>query len=235
MKIIDRETGKREGKNLEKTSSEKIKLNEVDPIIRNAEKGEFNEYSPMDPPDAYDKDRAIGVNYDDLHVSLQALYDEHKTAVNICADFEKALNSFKEGGYCITKEINDDFNTFFVYFDEEIIPHNKKEEKGLFLALHRRMLDSGEHSEGESPHTPIDLMEQDHIKLLQLATLTFNFLGLAMRLKTPESAAVTLDLAYNKGKELAELLQLHIYRENNIIFPIAQKILTEEELNQFYG
>ncbi len=112
--------------------------------------------------------------------------------------------------------------------------HNRKEEKGLFPILQKKLLASGEHSTGENPHTPIDLMEDDHIKMIQLATLSFNLLGLAMRLKDKEDIAVTFDLAYNNGKELAELLRLHIYREDNTLFPMAQELLTEEEFNQFY-
>ena len=35
-------------------------------------------------------------------------------------------------------------------------------------------------------------------------------------------------------KELAELLKEHIYREDNIILPLAQELLTKEELRKFY-
>ena len=55
-----------------------------------------------------------------------------------------------------------------------------------------------------------------------------------MRLKAPEAIATTFDLAYNNGKELVELLRLHIYREDNTLFPLAQQLLTEEELARFY-
>jgi hemerythrin-like domain-containing protein len=97
------------------------------------------------------------------------------------------------------------------------------------------MLESGEHSTSkENPHTPVDLMEDDHIKLIQLATLSFNLLGLAMRLKDQADIAVTFDLAYNNGKELVELLKLHIYREDNTLFPLAQKLLTKQELAEIY-
>lgn len=233
MKIIDKNTGKRiDGKESQKEINKILK--EKDPIIRNAEKGDFEELSPMDPPDAYDKERVIGNNYDDLHNNLKELCDEHKRAITKCDAFEKALTDFKNGGFYITKEINDAFNAFFVAFDEEIMPHNRKEERGLFPILQKRLLESGEHSTGDNPHTPVDLMEDDHIKLIQLASLTFNFLGLAMRLKSKEDIAITFDIAYNNGKELVELLRLHIFREDNTIFPLAQELLTEQEMNQFY-
>jgi len=232
MKIINK-VGKRVDS---KASSKAIKkkLKEEDPIIKNAEKDDTEELSPMDPPDAYDEKRIVGMDYESFHPNLKELCDEHKGAIEKCDAFDKALIEFKEGGYFITREINEAFNTFFVAFDENIMPHNRKEERGLFPILQKRFLESGEHSTGDSPHTPIDLMEDDHIKMIQLASLTFNFLGLAMRLKSAEDIAVTFDLAYNNGKELAELLRLHIYREDNTLFPMAQKLLTKEEMNQFY-
>lgn len=232
MKIINKE-GKRIDGN---ASTKEIKkhLKEEDPIIRNAEKDDAEELSPMDPPDAFDENRAVGGDYESLHDNLKELCDEHVSAIEKCEAFEKALVQFKESGFYITKEINDAFNEFFVEFDENVLPHNRKEEKGLFPILQKKMLESGEHSTGDNPHTPVDLMEDDHIKMIQLATLSFNFLGLAMRLKDKEDIAMTFDIAYNNGKELAELLRLHIYREDHTIFPLAQQLLTEEELSKFY-
>lgn len=232
MKIINKSGKRVDGREAEKAIKKELK--EKDPIIRNAEKGDIEELSPMDPPDAYDEKRSIGLDYDQLHDNLKELCDEHKGAIEKCDLFEDALNKFKEGGYYISKEINDAFNTFFVAFDENIMPHNRKEEKGLFPILQKRLLESGEHSTGENPHTPVDLMEDDHIKLIQLATLSFNLLGLAMRLKSKEAMVTTFDLAYNNGKELVELLRLHIYREDNTLFPLAQQLLTPEELSSFY-
>lgn len=232
MKIIDKKGKRVDGKESDKAIKKKLK--EEDPIIRNAEKGNIDELSPMDPPDAYDTERAIGVEYDDLHHNLKELFDEHKDAIAQCDKFEKALNEFKESGFFISLEINAVFNEFFVAFDENIMPHNRKEERGLFPILQKRLLESGEHSDGDDPHTPVDLMEDEHVKMLQLATLSFNFLGLAMRLKDAEAISTTFDIAYNNGKELVEMLRLHIYREDNTLFPLAQKLLTKEELNEFY-
>jgi len=235
MKIIDKKTGKRIGAKDRETIDFNKKLKEEDPIIRNVDKGEMEELSPMDPPDGFDKNRAVDTEHKNLHSRLKELTKEHDGVIEKCDSFEKALNEFKEGGFYITKEINDTFNEFFIYFDEHILPHNRKEEKGLFPILHQRMLETGEHSEGDNPHTPIDLMEDEHVKFIQLATLSFNFLGLAMRLKDNEAKAVVFDIAYNNGKELVETIRLHIFREDNTIFPLAQQLLTKEELDTYYA
>lgn len=230
MKIIDTKTGKRivtEQKELNKS------LKKADPIQRSAYKGEdLSEHSPMDPPEAYDlkASKIEGVSYDDLAEPLKEMIAEHHELTGYAERFEKALADFHETSYRFTKEINDRFNEFFHFFDEHILPHNRKEEKHLFPLLHNRLIESGEHSPGPKKETAVDLMEDDHVKFIQLASLTFNLLGLASRLPDNHSRVMTFDLAYHNGKELIELLRLHIFREDNTLFPLAQKLLTQEEL-----
>ena len=85
-------------------------------MLRNAEKGEdMEEYSAMDPPEAYDKTRAIGSDYENMHSFIQSLMDEHKEVVIEVDKFEKALIDFKESGFLFTKEASDIFNTFFKF------------------------------------------------------------------------------------------------------------------------
>jgi hypothetical protein len=137
MKIIDKSSGKRvDGKATEKEIKKHLK--ETDPIIKNAEKGDIEELSPMDPPNAFDSKRVLGLNYDELECNLKELVDEHKAVEQIIDNFEKALHVFKQSGYYITKETNDAFNEFFIAFDEKIMPHNRKEEKGLFPVLQKK-------------------------------------------------------------------------------------------------
>jgi hemerythrin-like domain-containing protein len=109
------------------------------------------------------------------------------------------------------------------------LPHNRKEERHYFRILHDRLIESGEHGTGDIPSTAVDLMEDDHVKFIQLAALSFNLLGLATRLRDQESRLLTFDLAYNTGRELIELLRLHIFREDETLFPLSQEILHEED------
>ena len=55
-------------------------------------------------------------------------------------------------------------------------------------------------------------------------------LGLDSRLRNLKSKAITFDLAFNNGRELVELLRLHIFREDETLFPLAQQLLTDEDL-----
>jgi len=231
-KIIDTETGKRIDNSGEIGKKE---LNINDPIKRNVEKGleEDEELSPMDPPEAYDTNYAISdVDLENMDDSLVSLMDEHKEVIDYLKKLEASLIEFKKDGFRMTKEINDSFASFFSFFDSNILVHNRKEERHLCPILKQRLIESGEHSKEAIPKTPVDLMEDDHVKFIQLASLTFNIFGLAVRLPDRHSQMLTYDVAYNSGIELVELLRLHIYREDNILFPLAQKLLTKAEFSE---
>ncbi|NCP45287.1 MAG: hypothetical protein COW67_09020 [Flavobacteriales bacterium CG18_big_fil_WC_8_21_14_2_50_32_9] len=218
MKIIDKETGKR--------------LNEIDPVKGNPEKDisiQEDELSPMDPPDAYSNYAKIELDNTALNESLMLLKKEHEEVIVVLDIFEKALTQFKELNYELNDEINDGFKKFFDFFDNELLPHNRKEEKTLFPILQKALLANNEHGTGENPVTAVDIMEDDHVKFIQLGSLVFNFLGLAPRLRDAQSRIFTYDVAFNNAKELIELIRLHIFREDNTLFPLAQKFISPED------
>lgn len=236
MKIIDKETGKRVGAKDELTKKESKKLRDEDPILRNADKEEnLEEFSAMDPPEAYDKQRAVGANYEAMPPFIQELMDEHRDVIEKVRIFDEALMKFRDTNFAFTPEIDQAFNSFFRYFDENILPHNRKEERDYFRLLHDRLIESGEHGTGENPSTAIDVMEDDHTKFIQLAALAFNFLGLGVRLRDPESKMMTFDLAFNAARELIELLRLHIFREDETLFPLSKDLLSNQDFEIING
>lgn len=221
MKIVDRETGKR--------------LKEVDPVIGNPEKDisiQEDELSPMDPPDAYSSYATIEIENGELNESLTILKNEHEELSKVLDVFEKSLHEFKELGYVLNNNVNDGFKKFFDFYDNHLLPHNRKEEKILFPVLQKALLLNNEHGVGKNPITAVDIMEDDHVKFIQLGTLTFNLLGLAPRFRDEQSKMFTYDVAYNNAKELVELIRLHVFREDNTLFPLAQKYLSAQQFNQ---
>lgn len=221
MKIVDRETGKR--------------LKEVDPVKAIGEKDieiDNEELSPMDPPDAYSSYATIELENGELNESLTILKKEHEELAAVLDVFEKSISQFKELGYVLNHEVNDGFKKFFDFFDNHLLPHNRKEEKVLFPVLQKALLSNNEHGTGKNPVTAVDIMEDDHVKFIQLGALTFNLLGLAPRFRDEQSKMFTYDVAYNNAKELIELIRLHIFREDNTLFPLAQKYLSSQQFNQ---
>jgi hemerythrin-like domain-containing protein len=208
-------------------------LSKQDPVKRNVDKGlEQVENSPMDPPDAYAEPSIEGVPYEEMPALIKLFMDEHKAAMDQINDFEKALVQFKTNGYKLEPKINEIFGNFFRFFDDHLLEHNQKEEKNFFPLLNKKLIESGEHSNGPVPKTAIDIMEDDHVKFIQLGALTFNFLGLASRLKDDVSRTFVYDVSYENGRELIELLKLHIYREDHTLFPLAVKLISKEEFEK---
>lgn len=201
-----------------------------EPIKRQVDKGlEHSEHSPMAPPSAYEQPGKMKFDPDNWDAALREFVDEHKSCLAQVETFERALVQFKTSGYQVDTMVNEIFSAFYKFFDEELLPHNDKEEKTLFPVLNEKLIAAGEHSKGEVKLTAIDVMEDDHVKFIQLGTLSFNLFGLATRIRDNTSRIFILDTAYETARELVELLKLHIYREDHTLFPLAQKYLGKEE------
>ncbi len=206
-------------------------INKNDPLKRRAEKQtEQEEFSPMAPPDAFAPPNLKAIPYEELHSFLQRFCDEHKSFIKELDAFEDALIHIQQKG--IDRKVDEKLRHFFEYFDQHIVTHGQREEKLLFPLLHQRLIEKGEHGKGTVPVTAADMLEDDHVKSLQLAAVVFNFFGLTMRLPDPNSRLVVLDAALEQGKVLIELLRLHIFREDNIVFSQAHQLITTAELDE---
>ena len=75
-------------------------------------------------------------------------------------------------------------------------------------------------------------MREEHAKALQLAAVVVNFLGLVFRLPDERSGLIVLDAALEQGKNLVELLRLHIFREDNVVFSLAHRLISTAEFDQ---
>ncbi len=204
-------------------------LNKQDPLKRMVERQEeTEEFSPMDPPDAFQPPVLDDVKYEDMHPLIQTFMDEHKTCHEVIEAFENTLNELHSNGF--SKNILEGINDFFSFFDDSIIEHNRKEDTTIFAELNSILHEKEEFSTG-TEKTVVDLMEDDHTKMLQLAAISFNLFGLITRIPDPGSAMVILDLAVEQTKALIEMLKLHIFREDNVVFPIANNYLAAEEMN----
>jgi len=196
--------------------------NTNDPLKRFVEKEkEFEEASPMNPPDAFSPSTVDPVAYEDMAPFLQKLMDEHKVFITVLDNFESALISWQKNGFHFDDEINKKFNELFSFLDKNTPVHNRKEEKELFPLLNKRLLESGEHSSSEEPKTAVDIMEDEHIKVAQLGALCLNFLGLGSRLEDNKSREIVFELAFEQGKTIVETMRLHIFREDETLFVLC--------------
>lgn len=203
-----------------------------DSITRFVEKDASEELSPMDPPDAYSPQNIQEVSYELMHPFLQKLIVEHKAFSEVLNRFEEALIYWRKNNWIFANEIDAGLRQFFSFFDEKVPAHNQKEEKKLFPLLQKKLIETGEHNSKDPSYTGISLMEDEHIKVAQAAAVVFNFLGLGSRLPDNRSKEITFESAYEQGIAIVKTMKLHIYREENILFPQAMKLFTTFELEK---
>ena len=187
--------------------------------------------SPYSPPDAYNPPKIDEqIPYEDMHPLLQKFIDEHKEYDRILTGFEETLSMIESGK--VDKEINERLLEFYSFFDEQVRPHNVEEEKTIFPAISKIMNETGDHSKSGDFFNSIDVLEDEHSRALQLSSITFNLFALFSRIPDERSRMIVLDAALVQSKELVELLKVHIYREDTIIFNYAQTKLTQEQLTE---
>ena len=204
--------------------------NHNDPLKKQVEHGVIgDDLSPMDPPGAYTPPAMMPVSPSEMHPFLRKFIEEHVSFANELNLFEEAIITIQKSGY--TKELDTKFRHFFHFFDRDFIQHSHREEVILFPLLNARLIADGEHSKTEVPTTGVDVMEDDHLKAVQLAAVVLNFLGLVFRLPDEKSRLIVLDTALEQGKNLVELLRLHIFREDNVVFPAMHRLISNEEFD----
>lgn len=207
------------------------RLSQIDPIRKQPEHGVAgNELSPLDPPDAFAPPAANRVPPEAMHPFLGNLCAEHAAFMEELKAFDEAILTVRQTGY--TREADAQLRKFFQFFEQDFIPHSRREEAALFPMLHERLIADGEHSTADTPTTGIDIMVDDHLKAAQLAAVVLNFLGLAMRLPDEKSRLIVLDAALEQAKALVELMRLHIFREDNVIFSSAHQLISTAELDR---
>jgi len=208
------------------------KLNRIDPVRSQAEadlRGTRG-LSPMDPPDAYAPPSIEPVPPSSLHPFLKRLSEKHAPLIAELDALEATLLSIRQGGF--TKESDAALRRFFTFFDREFHDLCRREEASLYPLLHERLVESGEHGKGDDPATAVEVVKNEHAEAAQLAALAVNFLGLAFRLPDERSRLIVLDAALEQSKNLVELLRLMVFRKNNVLYALAQRLISDADFDR---
>lgn len=192
----------------------------------------------MDPPDAYAPPGETGAADADLakrHPYLRSLSDEHAQLMEAMSLVEETLKQVPLAGSSeragFTEQADIAVMRFLETFDREFIPHSREEEARLFPLLHERLIADGEHSKSRVITTAVDVMKDDHLKAVQLASVVLNFVRVATVLPDERSARIVLEAGLRELGKLIELLRLHIFREDGIVFARAQGLFSSAELD----
>lgn len=205
-------------------------LNERDPMAKQPQQGIGGPgMSPMDPPDAYAPPALDRVSPAELHPYLRQLSDEHALLSQELKIVEEAIRSIPTSGF--TEDVDRTLARFFQVFERDFIPHSRQEELAVFPLLSERLIAAGEHSKGTVPTTAVDVMRDDHLKALQRAAIARSGLRLASRLPDERSRLIVLEASLRQVMDLVELLRLHMFREDNIVFASAHRLIAGAEFD----
>lgn len=139
------------------------------------------------------------------HNCIEELKSDHQNILAHLDDLEKAINQSK-----ISYARVEEFLSFTEIFAE---PHHQKEERVLFPALEKK----GIPNEGG----PIGTMLLEHAAKREYLAKMREALQENNKSKLKENT-----------QAMISLLRDHIYKEDNILYPCAQDVLTKEELSK---
>lgn len=206
-------------------------VNQRDALTRQPDAGSGGEgLSPMDPPEAFSPPALERVSVLDLHPFLQELCEDHSLLSAEVRVFEEVIDSVATTGF--TKHVQGALLGFLDGLERTFLPHSRQEEELLFPLLHARMLADGEHARGSVATTAVDVMKDDHLKLIRLVAVIANFLKVAPHLPDAGSTLLVRDAALRHAKCLVELLRLHMFREDNVVFAAAHRLISAPEFDR---
>ncbi len=116
----------------------------------------------------------------------------------------------------------------FTAIKEEMTLHMQKEEVVLFPRIKDLELQIKKEQVtkpgAEYISAPVNVLEMEHdhagTLLYEIRTLTGNY-------KAPEDACTTFKVCLAELKEFEEDLHKHVHLENNLLFPLAEKLVTQ--------
>jgi hemerythrin-like domain-containing protein len=148
-----------------------------------------------------------------MNTATQILRHEHDAVLKMLDASEQAAQKLEQGGQ-VRPEALSDLLDFFKTFADKC--HHSKEEELLFPLLESK----GIPREGG----PVGVMLHEHD---EGRALIREMAGAAAAISSGEEHA-SLRWA-GASRAYVQLLRAHIYKENNILFPMAERILSSQE------
>lgn len=138
--------------------------------------------------------------------ALRVLRDDHQAVQGALADLQAALERLP------APEARRELEAVGRFLAEDLARHLAREENVLFPALERHIGREG---------GPIAVMLQEHDELRRLWPAFQRAV-----------AAGTAAEAAHLGRSLGQLLAEHLHKEDWVLFPLAERVLTAEELRE---
>lgn len=143
------------------------------------------------------------------------LMQEHNEILSELKKLNKVTNLFSTLGY--SSKNFQQMKRILVFIGQEVGAHNRKEEEALFPVLDRYVVG------------PTRIMRVDHKKLKK----SYADLCRAVdAVRTHQDSFLAIRRLRKTSQKLIQLFVNHIHKENFILFPMIQRFLKKEELQE---
>ncbi len=145
---------------------------------------------------------------------LERLMKEHQHGLATLSILDDASNRLRSEGF--NEEDYNRIRNAVDFINNDIRTHNEREEQYLFPEMERVL----------PPGGPTGVMRSEHRMLWEaLENLTQSISSVSS-----ESSSQHLDDIYNNSLQIVTLLRNHIQKEDHILFPMAERTLSPEQL-----
>jgi len=150
---------------------------------------------------------------------IQILKHQHEEGLGKLNELEDAVINLEDKG--LNPEDISSVRSAVSFINTEIRQHNQREEDVLFPELEKHIPKQG----------PTSVMRSEHRELWnKLDELETNIKAIESTSSKNDNNA--LETLMETARDIIVLLRNHITKENNVLFPLALNILTQDQINR---
>lgn len=165
---------------------------------------------------------------------FKRLVETHDEILKHLHVFEGVLFDLEQNGIGALAKQRENIKRTFEFFKTEIALHTRDEEDGLFPLLEPKL----QRRPVLHPHfdrTPIQAIEEQHRKA-EAETQRLEILNSKFQSKVNDlRLALLIGEFVKRGRVLIAFYREHIHGENEAVFPLAERLLTEAEKTRVAG
>ena len=164
---------------------------------------------------------------------IEKLIECHDHILTQLSLFNQSLNAIEQQGMVGFLSERENMKKTFEFIDTSIVLHTRDEEEGLFPKLRPKL--EAELPGGGGGKTPVDIMESEHRIVEEVISRVKSLASMIEKNPHESETALLLDEFLQKGRWIVQAYQGHIWKENNVLFPMAERLLSGEDKDQVAG
>lgn len=164
---------------------------------------------------------------------IEKLIECHDHILAQLSLFTQSLNAVEQQGVVGFLSERENIKKTFEFIDTSIMLHTRDEEEALFPKLQPKL--EAKLPGGGGGKTPVDMMESEHRIVEEVTSRVKSLASMIEKNLHENETSLLLDEFLQKGRWIIQAYQGHIWKENNVLFPMAERLLSAEDKEQVAG